>query len=119
NGGVFDPSTGLAPFQEVNSGSGDIYGVETSIKWAPVTNLHVALAYTYQSYDQAMINASSVNLGAPPPHNLASLRLTYEPVKGLELTNNLYYTDATYLYDVNSGNQITPDYVRWDLGADF
>ncbi len=45
--------------------------------------------------------------------------MTYEPVKGLELNNNFYFTDATYLYDVNSGNSITPSYVRWDLGADL
>lgn len=119
NGGVFDPATGLAPFQEINSGTGDIYGVEASIKWEPASNLHAALAYTYQSYDQAMIDASNGNLGAPPPHNLASCRLTYEPAKGLELTNNLYYTDATFLYDPTTGNSITPDYVRWDLGADY
>jgi len=118
-GGVFDSSTGLAPFQEVNGGVGNIYGVETSAKWEPASNWHVALTYTYQDYDQNMINASNGNLGAPPPHNLASCRLTYEPVKGLELTNNLYYTDASFLLDPNSGSTILPDYVRWNLGADW
>lgn len=117
-GGIIDTSV-MPAYQEVNGGSGDIYGVETSIKWEPASCFHAALGYTYQSYDQAMINASSVNLGAPPPHNLINCRLTYEPVKGLELNNNIYYTDATFLYDANSGNSITPDYVRWDLGADF
>ncbi len=117
--GVFDPSTGLTPYQETNSGEGDIYGVETSVKWEPASNFHASVAYTYQGYDQAMINASNVDLGAPPPHNLVNCRLTYEWVKGLELNNNVTFTDTTYLYDANSGNSITPSYFRWDLGANF
>lgn len=119
-GGVVDPSSPVGgAVQEINSGTGDIYGVETSAKWEPSSNLHVALAYSYQDYDQAMINSSNVNLGGLPPHNLASCRLTYEPVKGLELTNDFYYTDATFLPDANSGSFILPDYVRWNLGADL
>jgi len=50
---------------------------------------------------------------------LVNCRLTYEWVKGLELNNNVTFTDTTYLYDANSGNSITPSYFRWDLGANF
>ena len=73
NGGVFDPSTGLSPFAGGQQRDRRYLwgGNQRQVGPRERTSMR-ALAYTYQDYDQAMINASSVNLGAPPPHNLAS-----------------------------------------------
>jgi len=129
NGGIFEPLTPLAGLnpafgkfvvlQEQNIGVGNIYGVELSGKWDPFTTVHFALGYTYQSYDQNMINSSSPVFGAPPPHNLINGRLTYEPLHGLELNTGFYYTDATFLYNDVDGTPafITPSYIQWNLGG--
>jgi len=126
-GGVFNNLSPIAAkfaqfvvLQQQNLYSGDIYGVELSVKWNPFTNMHFALGYTYQDYDQSMINASSPTFGAPPPHNLINGRLTYEPIHGLELNTAFYYTDPTNLYNNLAAGQAfitTPSYVRWDLGG--
>lgn len=129
NGGIYEPLTPLAGtnpafanfvvIQQQNGGVGNIYGVELSGKWDPETNVHFALGYTYQSYDQNMINASSPVFGAPPPHNLINGRLTYEPLHGLELNTAFYYTDTTFLYNNLNGAPafITPSYIQWNLGG--
>lgn len=128
-GGVFynlSPLAGLKPalaqfviLQQQNLYAGNIYGVELSGKWDPTANVHFALGYTYQAYDQNMINASSPVFGAPPPHNLINGRLTYEPIHGLELNTAFYYTDPTFLYNnVSAATPFTtPSYVQWNLGA--
>ncbi len=120
-GGVIsEGGYGLPVLQEQNTGTGDIWGLELSATWNPSAQWRAALSYSYQDYDQAMIQASSTNLGGPPPHNLASLRLAYTPVTGLSFNGEIYYTDATFLYDLSTDDgSITPDYVRLNLGADW
>src|SRR5581483_7466666 len=92
NGGVI--SSAYQAFQAENTGVGNIYGVEISGQWSPLENLKVNFSYTYQDYDQNMINASNIELGAPPPHNLANARIYFDPFKDWELTTAFYYTDA-------------------------
>ena len=76
--GTFDSPAGgtisntLAPnqipiYQAQNNGSGDIWGGELSAKWNPVKTFQFALAYTYEDYDQAMVNSSNSELGPPLP----------------------------------------------------
>jgi len=98
---------------------GDIYGVEVSAKWDPAKNLHFSAAYTYQDYDQALINASNIEFGAPPPHNMVNGHVNYEVVPGFSLNTAVYFTDTTFLYDPNTTVSPTPAYTRWDLGADW
>ncbi len=116
NGGVMDPSW-LQVLQMQNTGVGNIWGVELAGQWNPLATLKVNVSYTYQGYDQNMINSSNAELGAPPPHNLANARVYFDPIQGLELNTSFYYTDATFMYDPQSGNTITSDYVQWNLGA--
>ncbi len=96
---------------------GNNWGVELAGQWNPLATLKVNVSYTYQGYDQNMINSSNAELGAPPPHNLANARVYFDPIQGLELNTSFYYTDATFMYDPQSGNTITSDYVQWNLGA--
>lgn len=103
--------------QQQNTGVGNIYGFEVSAKWDPFSNFHLSAGYTYQNYDQDMINASNIELGAPPPHNMVNGRVNYEPVHGLTLNSAVYFTDTTFLYDPNTTVSPTPAYTRWDLGA--
>jgi iron complex outermembrane receptor protein len=119
NGGVIDTTTipGLIAIQQQNTGVGNIYGFEISGKWNPTSTLRLNLSYTYQAYDQNMINASNVEIGAPPPHNLANARVYFDPFQGVELNTSFYYTDATFMYDPQSGDAIANDYVQWNLGA--
>ncbi len=116
NGGAMDPSY-LTVIQQQNTGAGNIWGVELAGQWNPISSVKVNLSYTYQGYDQNMINASNSELGAPPPHNLANARVYFDPFQGLELNTSFYYTDATFMYDPQSGNTITNSYVQWNLGA--
>jgi iron complex outermembrane receptor protein len=118
NGGVMDPSY-LQVFQQQNTGVGNIWGVEVAGQWNPASTLKVNFSYTYQGYDQNMVNASNTELGAPPPHNLANARVYFDPFLGIELNTSFYYTDATFMYDPISGNTIIPDYVQWNLGASY
>ncbi len=118
NGGIMDPTV-MQVLQMQNTGLGDIWGVEVAGQWTPVTSLRVNFSYSYQVYDQNMINASNAELGAPPPHNLANARVYFDPFPGIELNTSFYYTDATFMYDPQSGNSITPDYVQWNLGASY
>jgi outer membrane receptor protein involved in Fe transport len=120
-GGVIDNGGfGLPVVQQQNTGTGDIWGVELAATWNPSAQWKANLSYSYQDYDQGMIQASSTNLGGPPPHNLASARLSYMPVAGLSFNGEVYYTDADFLYDLSTGNSsVTPDYVRVNLGADW
>lgn len=129
NGGVFRPLTPLAGsnpsfanfvvLQQQNMGVGNIYGAELSGTWDPAPNLHWGLGYTYQSYDQNMIDASSPTFGAPPPHNLIHTRLSYEPIHELELNAAFHYTDATFLYNNLQGAAafVTAPYIQWNLGG--
>ncbi len=114
-GGVVDSS--LYAYQQQNTGMGRIYGVEIAGQWTPVKALKLNLSYTYQDFDANMIAASNTELGAPPPHNLANGRVSFSPIPEIEFNTAFYYTDKTYMYDPNSGNSITPDYVQWNLGA--
>jgi iron complex outermembrane receptor protein len=109
----------LEVIQTENTGTGNIYGIELSGQWKPVSSLKVNVSYTYQTYDQGMINASNMEVGAPPPHNLANARIYFDPDKDWELNTSFYYTDATFAYDPNNGLQITPDFVQWNLGASY
>ncbi len=120
-GGVIDNGgVGLPVVQQQNTGTGDIWGVELATTWNPSAQWKANLSYSYQDYDKGMIQASSTNLGGPPPHNLASARLSYTPVAGLDFNGEVYYTDADFLYDLSTGNSsITPDYVRVNLGVDW
>ena len=119
-GGVISDFGGNLPvFQDQNTGTGDIDGVEISAKWDPAKNLHLSTAYTYQSYNQALVNASNIEFGAPPPHNMVNGRVNYELVHGLELNTAVYFTDTTFLSDPNTTVSPTPEYTRWDLGADW
>ncbi len=121
-GGYFTNSYGpysLPFYQQQNLNEGDIYGVEVSAKWDPVSNVHFVMGYTYQGYDQAMIRASNTELGAVPPHNLLNGCLTVEPIKGWEINAAAYFTDVTLTYDPNTVITPTPAYTRLDLGTTF
>ncbi len=110
--------TYMQMLQLQNVGSGDIYGVELSVKWDPYPNLHFAGSYTYDDYDQSLLNALNRELGAAPPHNLANARVSWAFIPELELDTALYYTDSTPIVDPDP-NQVsnTLSYTRWDLGA--
>ena len=122
NGPVATPAGGtflnsIALYQQQNMGKGDIYGVEASVKFDPVSIVHLVLGYTYQSYDQNMISASNIELGAVPPHNMVNGRVTYEPFQSFEINTAVYFTDTTYLYDPNTIVSPTEATFRWDIGA--
>jgi iron complex outermembrane receptor protein len=111
-------ATYMQVLQLQNTGGGDVYGIEVSAKWDPMDNLHFAGSYTYEDYDQQLKNSLNRELGAAPPHNLANGRVSWDPVKDLELNTSLYFTDTTIIYDPdpNQASQ-TNSYIRWDLGA--
>lgn len=116
-GGYFDNS--IALYQQQNNGNGDIFGVELAAKFDPQPNLHLTAGFTYQDYDQNMIDSSNIELGAVPPHLMVVGNVTYEPVQGWEITTALYFTDKTFLYDPNTIVNPTEAVVRWDLGTSW
>lgn len=103
----------------LNGDGGAIYGAELSTKWDLADAWKAALAYSYQSYDQAMVDSSNVYVGGPPPHNLLNLRLSWDADTALQFNGALYYTDATFLPNSNPStpSTVTPDSARLDLGA--
>lgn len=126
-GGIIEPlsSVGgqLSNFivaQYKNTGEGNIYGAELSAKWQPVESLKINLSYTYQAYDQNMINASNPELGAPPPHNLINTRIYFDAFPGWQFNTSVSYTDATFLYAPTASQEtITAPYWVWNLGASW
>jgi iron complex outermembrane receptor protein len=121
--GIDGPTTPLGGtymqvLQLQNTGSGAVYGAELSFKWDPQDNLHFAASYTYEDFDQQLKDSLNRELGAAPPHNLANGRVSWSPLKELELNTALYFTDTTTIYDPdpNQTSQ-TNSYFRWDLGA--
>jgi len=104
---------------QYNTDGGSIYGVELSAKWEITDSLKASLAYSYQDYDQTMLRSSDAFVGAPPPHNLFNTRLSFDPAPQIQLNTGFYFTDKTFLPAAASsvGSTVTPEYVRWDLGA--
>jgi len=116
-GGVIDSSLGVVQAQ--NTGTGNIYGVELSVKWEPLADLKLNGTYTYQDYDRALIAASNIEMGAVPPHHLANLWGSFKPVPELELDTALYFTADSILYDSNSIDSVTKEFLVWNLGVTF
>lgn len=128
--GTFDSPAGgtisntLAPnqipiYQAQNNGSGDIWGGELSAKWNPVKTFQFALAYTYEDYDQAMVNSSNSELGATPPHNIVSGRVSWEALPGWKLNGDCYWVDATFQTDNNLSPALPTlsPYTRVNVGS--
>lgn len=118
-GTIWDVFGNVNEYQAKNTGTGAIYGCEASAKWDPVKTFSLALAYTYQGYDQNMINSSNAELGAPPPHNILSARASWETLPGWRLNGAYYWVDTTYQYDSNINPGIPPvaAYSRLDFGT--
>jgi iron complex outermembrane receptor protein len=117
-------SNSLAPnqipiYQAQNNGSGDIWGGELSAKWNPVKTFQFALAYTYEDYDQAMVNSSNSELGATPPHNMVSGRVSWEALPGWRLNGDCYWVDATFQADANLNPPLPTlsPYTRVNVGS--
>jgi iron complex outermembrane receptor protein len=118
-GTIWDVFGSVPEYQAQNTGTGDIWGGELSANWDPIQTLNLALAYTYQGYDQAMINSSNTELGAPPPHNMVSGRVSWEALPGWRLNGDCYWVDATFEIDPNINPSIPTlaPYARLDLGT--
>lgn len=116
-GGVIDSS--VLAVQPQNGGEGDIYGFELAGEWKPLKALKFQVSYTYQDYDQKMIDASNIESGAPPPHNLVNGRVYFDPFADWELNSAFYFTDTTFMYDPLDQTHIVPSYCRWDLSASW
>jgi iron complex outermembrane receptor protein len=116
-GGVIDSS--VLAVQPQNGGEGDIYGFELAGEWKPLKALKFQVSYTYQDYDQKMIDASNIESGAPPPHNLVNGLVYFDPFADWELNSAFYFTDTTFMYDPLDQTHIVPSYCRWDLSASW
>jgi iron complex outermembrane receptor protein len=91
-----------------NAGTGESYGVETSVRWDPAENLRIQGSYSVLRVPVHGRDMDTDAEGTSPEHRF-QLRSTLDVVEDLSLHGALYYNDNLPARDI-------PAYIRMDLG---
>ena len=119
NGHNLIQQTGMFPnFEYINSGEFTFRGLETSLKWVPVSGLHLGLNYSTFFADEKVTNQPEDHLrGSLALHrDLYTLRYTIEYTAGLKDLNNANEYETLPSYAVS---KLGVEFIPWEYGHLF